>query len=44
MVDLIELFFFAYRDFVSDPDAILARSNFGRAHTGSCTSSTATPA
>ena len=32
MVDLIELFFFAYRDFVSDPDAILARSNFGRAH------------
>lgn len=32
MVDLIELLFFAYRDFVSDPDAILARSDFGRAH------------
>lgn len=32
VVDLIELFFFAYRDFVSDPDAILARSDFGRAH------------
>lgn len=32
MVDLIELLFFAYRDFVSDPDAILARSAFGRAH------------
>src|SRR5687767_13729616 len=32
VVDLIELLFFAYRDFVSDPDAILATSNFGRAH------------
>jgi DNA-binding MarR family transcriptional regulator len=32
VVDLIELLFFAYRDFISDPDAILARSNFGRAH------------
>jgi DNA-binding MarR family transcriptional regulator len=32
VVELIELFFFAYRDFVSDPDAILARSDFGRAH------------
>lgn len=32
MVELIELFFFAYRDFVSDPDAILARYDFGRAH------------
>lgn len=30
--DLIELLFFAYRDFVSDPDAILAQSKFGRAH------------
>ena len=30
--DMIELFFFAYRDFVSDPDAILARIGFGRAH------------
>src|SRR4051812_12265968 len=32
MVELIELLFFAYRDFVSDPDAILAKSKFGRAH------------
>src|ERR687898_1378826 len=32
VVDLIELLFFAYRDFISDPDAILAKSNFGRAH------------
>jgi DNA-binding MarR family transcriptional regulator len=32
VMDLIELLFFAYRDFVSDPDAILARSKFGRAH------------
>jgi DNA-binding MarR family transcriptional regulator len=31
-VELIELLFFAYRDFVSDPDAILARFGFGRAH------------
>jgi len=31
-VELIELLFFAYRDFISDPDAILAKSNFGRAH------------
>ena len=31
-MDLIELLFFAYRDFISDPDAILAKSNFGRAH------------
>ncbi len=31
-MDLIELLFFAYRDFISDPDAILARSDFGRAH------------
>lgn len=30
--EIIELFFFAYRDFVSDPDAILAKSGFGRAH------------
>jgi DNA-binding MarR family transcriptional regulator len=29
---LIELFFFAYRDFVSDPDRILAEFGFGRAH------------
>ena len=30
--DLIELLFFAYRDFISDPDAILAEFGFGRAH------------
>jgi len=30
--DLIELFFFAYRDFVGDPDRILAGFGFGRAH------------
>ena len=30
--DLIELFYFAYRDFVSDPDRILAEYGFGRAH------------
>lgn len=30
--DLIELLFFAYRDFVSDPDRILAEFGFGRAH------------
>lgn len=29
---LIELFFFAYRDFVSEPDRALARDGFGRAH------------
>lgn len=31
-VELIELFFFAYRDFVGDPDEILASIGFGRAH------------
>ncbi|WP_132805001.1 MarR family winged helix-turn-helix transcriptional regulator [Tepidamorphus gemmatus] len=30
--DLVELLFFAYRDFISDPDAILAEIGFGRAH------------
>jgi len=30
--DLIELLFFAYRDFVGDPDRILADYGFGRAH------------
>jgi DNA-binding MarR family transcriptional regulator len=30
--ELIELFFFAYRDFVSDPDRILSELGFGRAH------------
>lgn len=28
----IELLFFAYRDFTSDPDVILARAGYGRAH------------
>ncbi len=28
----IELLFFAYRDFTSDPDAILSEFGFGRAH------------
>ena len=32
IVSLIELLFFAYRDFTSDPDAILAEWAFGRAH------------
>jgi DNA-binding MarR family transcriptional regulator len=31
-VEIIELLFFAYRDFVSDPDAILSEYAFGRAH------------
>ena len=31
-VALVELLFFAYRDFVADPDHILERLNFGRAH------------
>lgn len=30
--EIIELLFFAYRDFISDPDAILAEYGFGRAH------------
>jgi DNA-binding MarR family transcriptional regulator len=30
--DIIELLFFAYRDFVSDPDHVLAGLQFGRAH------------
>ena len=29
---IIELLFFAYRDFTSDPDQILSRYGFGRAH------------
>ncbi|MEM7429442.1 MAG: MarR family transcriptional regulator [Pseudomonadota bacterium] len=32
IVELIELLFFAYRDFVSDPDEILRGYGFGRAH------------
>jgi DNA-binding MarR family transcriptional regulator len=31
-VALVELLFFAYRDFVSDPDHILEDLSFGRAH------------
>src|SRR6266446_3791151 len=30
--DVIELLFFAYRDFIGDPDVVLARFGFGRAH------------
>jgi DNA-binding MarR family transcriptional regulator len=30
--NIIELLFFAYRDFISDPDDVLARLGFGRAH------------
>ncbi len=30
--DIIELIFFAYRDFVGDPDSVLATFGFGRAH------------
>ncbi len=29
---LVELLFFAYRDFVGEPDRVLARFGFGRAH------------
>ena len=32
MFDLIELFFFAYRDFVGDADRLLESYKFGRAH------------
>ncbi|TDR93215.1 DNA-binding MarR family transcriptional regulator [Enterovirga rhinocerotis] len=30
--ELIELLFFAYRDFVGDPDRVLSELGFGRAH------------
>jgi DNA-binding MarR family transcriptional regulator len=30
--DVIELLFFAYRDFINDPDEVLATFGFGRAH------------
>src|SRR5439155_11790456 len=30
--DIIELLFFAYRDFIADPDEILTKFGFGRAH------------
>ena len=32
IVELMELMFFAYRDFISDPDEILLEYGFGRAH------------
>jgi DNA-binding MarR family transcriptional regulator len=32
LVALVELLFFAYRDFVADPDQVLAELGFGRAH------------
>jgi DNA-binding MarR family transcriptional regulator len=32
LMELVELFFFAYRGFTSGPDAILAEYGFGRAH------------
>jgi len=32
LFEFVELFFFAYRDFVSDPDRILEEFGFGRAH------------
>ncbi len=32
LIELIELLFFAYRDFISDPDEILETYGFGRAH------------
>lgn len=31
-IELIELMFFAYRDFTGDPDALLEKDGFGRAH------------
>ncbi|WP_244464843.1 MarR family winged helix-turn-helix transcriptional regulator [Martelella endophytica] len=30
--EIVELLFFAYRDFIADPDAILDKIGFGRAH------------
>lgn len=32
LIHFAELLFFAYRDFISDPDAMLAEIGFGRAH------------
>jgi len=32
LFEFVELFFFAYRDFVGDPDRILEEFGFGRAH------------
>ena len=32
LIEAMELLFFAYRDFVGDPDTILEGQGFGRAH------------
>jgi DNA-binding MarR family transcriptional regulator len=32
LITHVELFFFAYRDFTGDPDAVLSQFGFGRAH------------
>lgn len=32
LIEIAELLFFAYRDFTADPDAILEKFGFGRAH------------
>jgi DNA-binding MarR family transcriptional regulator len=32
LIAMVELLFFAYRDFTADPDAVLAELDFGRAH------------
>jgi len=32
VLEIVELLFFAYRDFISDPDKLLAEYGFGRAH------------
>lgn len=32
LLEFVELLFFAYRDFISDPDGILTAFGFGRAH------------
>lgn len=32
LVTMVELLFFAYRDFTAEPDAVLAELGFGRAH------------
>lgn len=32
VIELIELLFFAYRDFIREPDDLLSQYNFGRAH------------
>ena len=42
--DLIELLFFAYRDFVSDPDQLLDKLASDAPITASCISSIAIPA